>query len=270
MGRLDRALERIRTQEATRSGGDNSPQRHRRSASYVDPANDPIAGSLTNVRLNEEVLEDNHILNPGINPTVKTAYKMLRTRTLQRMRSNDWQVLAITSATQGDGKSITAINLAISLAGDVNHNVCLVDLDLRHSSVANYLGLRPKVGVSDCLARNVPVEDALLRTNIDRLVVLPNVRNIEHSSELISSPAMADLAAHLASDSNRIVIYDLPPLLAADDMLAFERFTDALLLVVSEGMTRRTDALKALELLENVNLIGVVLNRSDEKTAAYY
>ena len=195
---------------------------------------------------------------------------MLRTRTLQRMRSNDWQVLAITSATQGDGKSITSINLAISLAGDVNHNVCLADLDLRHSSISQYLGLTPKVGVSDCLANNVPVEQALLRTNIDRLVVLPNVRNVEDSSELISSPAMADLAAQLTSDPKRIVIYDMPPLLAADDMLAFQRFTDALLLVVSEGTTKRTDALKALELLDNVNLIGVVLNRSDQKTAAYY
>ena len=102
----------------------------------------------------------NHIITPRIEPVVQTAYKMLRTRILQRMRANMWQTIAVTSATQGDGKSISSVNLAISLAGDVNHNVCLVDLDLRHSSIASYLGLTPKLGVSDCLERQIPVEQA--------------------------------------------------------------------------------------------------------------
>ena len=212
----------------------------------------------------------NHIITKNIDPVIQTSYKMLRTRILQRMRTNGWQTIAVTSAAQGDGKSITSINLAISLAGDVNHNVCLVDLDLRHSSIASYLGLKPKRGLSDCLERQVPLEEALLKTDIDRLVVLPNVRTVTHSSELISSPNMHEIAAKLANDPKRIVVYDMPPLLAADDMLAFEPIVDSILLIVAEGTTRRTDTMKAFELLEDSNVIGTVLNRSDERTAAYY
>ena len=186
------------------------------------------------------------------------------------MRANGWRRLAITSSSQGDGKSLTAINLAISLAGDVNHNVCLVDLDLRHSSVARYLGIKSKFGTSECLEGKVPLSSVLVRPDIDRLVVLPNYKMQNHSSELISSPAMRQTADALSADPDRIVIYDMPPLLSADDVLAFAPFFDAVLLVVAERKTSRTDTMKALELLENANVLGTVLNRSDEKTAAYY
>lgn len=270
MGRLDKALERIKHEEPARIGAGSAGPNTKRLFSKVGPVEDPIAGDLTPAKVHPDVMYRNHVITSKIDPVIQTAYKMLRTRILQRMRANMWRTIAVTSAAQGDGKSISSLNLAISLAGDVNHNVCLVDLDLRHSSIANYLGLKPKHGISDCLERQVPVEEALLRTNIDRLVVLPNVRTVTHSSELISSPRMHEVAAKLASDPARIVVYDMPPLLAADDMLAFEPIVDSILLVVAEGRTRRTDTMKAFELLESSNVIGTLLNRSDERTAAYY
>lgn len=270
MGRIEKALERRRYDEPSVVSAGSAGTNTKRLFSKVGQVEDPIAGNLKHAKVNPDLMYKNHIITGQIDPVIQTAYKMLRTRILQRMRSNLWQTIAVTSAAQGDGKSISSLNLAISLAGDVNHNVCLVDLDLRHSSVANYLGLKPKHGISDCLERQVPVEEALLRTNIDRLVVLPNVRTVTHSSELISSPRMHEIAAKLASDPARIVVYDMPPLLAADDMLAFEPIVDSILLVVAEGTTRRTDTMKAFELLESSNVIGTVLNRSDERTAAYY
>ncbi|MDH3267126.1 MAG: CpsD/CapB family tyrosine-protein kinase [Gammaproteobacteria bacterium] len=270
MGRLSKALERRKYDEPARIAAAQAVPNTKHLFAEVGPVEDPIAGNLTQARLSPDVMYRNHIITRDIDPVIQTAYKMLRTRILQRMRTNMWQTIAVTSAAQGDGKSISSINLAISLAGDVNHNVCLVDLDLRHSSVANYLGLKPKLGISDCLERKVPVEDALVKTDIDRLVILPNVRTVTHSSELISSPKMHEIAAKLASDPARIVVYDMPPLLAADDMLAFEPIVDSILLVVAEGTTRRTDTMKAFELLEDSNVIGTVLNRSDERTAAYY
>ena len=270
MGRLDKALERIKHEGPTRIGAGSAAPNTKRLSRKIGPVEDPIAGNLTQAKVHPDVMYKSHIITGKIDPIIQTAYKMLRTRILQRMRANGWQTIAVTSAAQGDGKSISSLNLAISLAGDVNHNVCLVDLDLRHSSIANYLGLKPKHGISDCLERQVPVEEALIQTNIDRLVVLPNVRTVTHSSELISSPKMHEIAAKLASDPTRIVVYDMPPLLAADDMLAFEPIVDSILLVVAEGTTRRTDTMKAFELLEDSNVIGTVLNRSDERTAAYY
>jgi len=270
MGRLDKALERIKNEAPTRIVAGQAAPNTKRLFAELGPVEDPITGGLAQVKLNPDAMYRNHIITRDIDPVIQTAYKMLRTRILQRMRANMWQTIAVTSAAQGDGKSISSINLALSLAGDVNHNVCLVDLDLRHSSIANYLGLKPKLGISDCLEREVPVEDVLVKTNVDRLVILPNIRTVTHSSELISSPKMHEIAAKLASDPTRIVVYDMPPLLAADDMLAFEPVVDSILLIVSEGTTRRTDTMKAFELLEDSNVIGTVLNRSDERTAAYY
>ena len=81
---------------------------------------------------------------------------------------------------------------------------------------------------------------------------------------------MQDLSHKLSQDLARIIVYDMPPVLAADDMLAFAPNVDAVLFVAAKGNTVRTDVLKAYELLENVHIIGTVFNRSDEKTAAYY
>ena len=271
MGRLNKALERIRERGIANQASASQPPSRKNGPVLAAPTHaDPISPELSKVRLNRDHLAENHVITDAIDPAIRTSYKMLRTRILQRMRANGWRSIAITSATQGDGKTLTAINLAISLAGDVNHNVCLVDLDLRHSSVAKYLGIKPGKGMSDCLEGKSAVKSVLLRPNIDRLVILPNFKMQNHSSELISSPTMRSIAGALSTDPNRIVIYDMPPLLSADDVLAFEPFFDAVLFVVAERKTARTDAVKALELLENTNLLGTVLNRSDEKTAAYY
>lgn len=271
MGRLNKALERIRERgAANQTSAGRSPVQRNGSVVAARTHSDPITSEISKVSLNKDHLINHHVITDEIDPAIRTSYKMLRTRILQRMRTNGWRRLAVTSASQGDGKSLTAINLAISLAGDVNHNICLVDLDLRHSSVARYLGIKSKHGMSECLQGKVPLKSVLVKPNIDRLVVLPNYKMQNHSSELISSPAMRQTADALASDPNRIVIYDMPPLLSADDVLAFGPFFDAVLLVVAERKTARTDTMKALELLENTNVLGTVLNRSDERTAAYY
>lgn len=272
MGRINKALERIKDREKARSRApvgairENAGNIHRK----FEAADDVLGTSPTKVRLNMDHLAGNCIITEDMDPGARTAYKMLRTRLLQVMRTNNWQSIAVTSAAQGDGKTVTAINLAISISGDVNHNVCLVDLDLRRSSIAEYLGLNLKHGVSDCLRQNLPIAEAVIDPNIDRLLVLPNKTTLTHSSEILSSPTMRDFANDLRSDPSRIVIYDMPPVLAADDMLAFAPNIDAVLFVVAKGKTVRTDVMKAYELLEDVHIIGTVFNGSDEKSASYY
>ena len=81
---------------------------------------------------------------------------------------------------------------------------------------------------------------------------------------------MRAIADELVKGASRFVIYDMPPVLAADDVLAFGPLADAILFVTSEGKTSRTEVMKACELLDGTNIIGTVLNRSDEKTASYY
>lgn len=217
------------------------------------------------------VLRTHRVLGGIEEPSVLAAYKMLRTQVLQRMKEKKWQALAVTSARPGEGKTLTAINLAISLAREVNHTVLLVDLDLRNPSVHEYFGFQPEQGVSDIVLRGVPVAQVLFHPGIERLVVLPGCEAVAHSSEVLSSPAMLALVEDLKHRyPNRIVLFDLPPLLSADDAVAFAPHVDAVLLVVEEGKTTRDELTRAVAYLRNTELLGTVLNKSEESVAGYH
>jgi protein-tyrosine kinase len=220
-----------------------------------------------------DVMLKNRIVTSAQSPGVNSAYKMLRTRVLQRMRTNSWTRLAISSARPNAGKTLTAINTAISLSFEPNQRVVLVDLDLRRPTISRYLGIEQKYGLSDYLTKNIPIEKVIVRPNMDRLLIIPNFDSAEHSSEMLSSPKMVELVDRLSDPSNStIVIFDLPPLLDADDMLAFSPLFDALLLVVAQGETRRNELQRSFELLQDIDLLGVVLNksRSNEDAPGYY
>jgi capsular exopolysaccharide synthesis family protein len=214
------------------------------------------------VETDSNLLARNKIISNVSSDEMTGAYKLLRTQVLHRMRENNWKSLAITSPGEGEGRTLTAINLAISLARDVNHTVLLVDLDMRRPSVAKYLGFNPTAGIDDCLLDNVPVQEALFNPGIERLVVLPCRNPFNSSSELLSSPPMQKLAEELkARYPERLVIFDLPPLLARDDLLAFSPHIDAALLVACEGKTSKGDLQRAMEMLKVVNVLGTVLNQ---------
>lgn len=217
-----------------------------------------------------EVLRKNRVIAGIDDMSIKVAYKMLRTQVLQRMKSNDWNTLAITSPVSGEGKSLTAINLAISIAKELNHTVLLVDLDLHNPSIARYFGFGPDLGLCDYLLDDVPLTDILFTPGVDRLAVLPGGKPLTDSSELLSSPKMARLAQELKGRyAGRVVIYDMPPLLATDDMLAFAPHVDAALLVLQEGKTRKDELRRSMEMLEVVNVVGTVLNKAEQFAKAY-
>jgi capsular exopolysaccharide synthesis family protein len=199
------------------------------------------------------------------------SYKILRTRVQQRMEASLWHSIAVTAAEAGDGKTLTAINLAIALARDVNTWVFLVDLDLQHPRVAPYLGLRYDKGLSDYLAGQASFEDIVYEPGIERLAVIPNGKGLEQSSELLGSPRMFELNQALATESpRRIVIFDMPPLLLSDDVLRFLPNVDAVLFVVAEGKTPRAVLERARDTLPQNKLLGVVLNRSAEREISGY
>ena len=199
------------------------------------------------------------------------AYAILRTQILQRLREKQWNALAITSADAHEGKTLTAINLAISLAKEVDYTVLLVDANLRNPNIHSYFGINPEHGLSDYLTDDVPLPDLLIHpSGIGRFVILPGGRPLEHSSEMLNSPKMARLVEELKTRySSRIVLFDLPPLLSTADTLAFSPYVDAALLVIEEGRTSAHEIESATELLvQNTNLIGTVLNKSQPSRSA--
>ncbi len=218
-----------------------------------------------------EAMERNHILLRVHDVAISRAYKILRTRVLRRLSANNWATLGITGTAAGEGKSLTAVNLALALAQDVNTWVTLVDLDLQRPQLGSYLGMTYEHGLTDFLTGQVELEQIVYDIGVKRLAVIPNATSVESSSELLSSPRMADFVNALESQSpRRVVVYDLPPLMVTDDVLAFAPRVDAFLLVVSQGQTARRTLANAKEVLSELNLMGVVLNRSTERNDSPY
>jgi protein-tyrosine kinase len=122
----------------------------------------------------------------------------------------------------------------------------------------------------DYLNGDVPLVRAGVRPGIERLGVIMNDRPVANASELLSSPEMLGLIDEVKRGDDRIAIFDLPPVFAGDDVLAFAPLVDAVLIVLSQGTTKRTALGPLRELLQNVNVIGTVLNRSSERVAPYY
>jgi capsular exopolysaccharide synthesis family protein len=218
----------------------------------------------------ERVLAENRLIAAIPGHEFKDAYRMLRTRVLQSMRENHWTSVAITGPASGCGKTLTAVNLAISLAMEVTNTVLLVDLDLRKPSIHDYFGYQPECGLSDYLLHGVPIQQIMFTPSIERLVVLPGREAIENSSEMLRSPKMVALVSELKNRyPDRLVVYDLPPILAADDALSFAPYTDAMLLVAEAGGTSRDDLKKALEVLKSTPVIGTVLNKANTTRGGY-
>lgn len=210
-------------------------------------------------------LRQNRVITGEASDEYARAYKVLRTQVSQRMRSQGWRTLAVTSPGPGDGKTLTAINLSISLALEANQTVLLVDADLRQPSIHTYFGFDVEFGLRDYLQDGVPLEQILVHPEIRRLVVLPGGAPLVNSSEMLAAPVMLRLVQEVKRRyPSRMIVFDLPPVLTTDDVLAFAPYVDAALLVVEDGKTLREDAARAADLLQaaNHNLIGTVLNKS--------
>lgn len=190
------------------------------------------------------------------------AYRILRTQVMLRMRENGWNLLGITSPGRGEGKSLTAVNLAVSLAMESSQTVLLVDADLRSPSVHKCFDLPADSGLADHLVDQTPLADLLIHPGIPRLVLLPGGRAVQGSSELLTSPAMCALVADLKHRyTSRVILFDLPPLLSGADVLAFSPLLDAILLVVEAGRTQAEEIERSLAFLAGVPVIGTVLNK---------
>ena len=203
--------------------------------------------------------------------TAAAAYRVLRTRILQRTRANQWHTIGVTSPGQGDGKSTTALNLALSIARERNNNVFLVDLDMRNPKVCEYLGATPPVDINRYLSGEARAEDVLFSIGIDNLTLAGTITSTEHASELLASGRVEELFGYIRSVAPEpIVLVDLPPLLSTDDALVVAPKVDACLLVLAEGKSKRDGAAKALELLSEFKLAGIVLNRSRSSVVKDY
>lgn len=198
------------------------------------------------------------------------AYRMLRTQVLSKLRQNGWTTVGVTSAGPGQGKSLTAANLAISIARNVNHTVLLADFDLRRPNVRNMFNYEREGGLIDVIEHDKPVEEVLFTPDINGLVVLPGGEPVDESSEVLGTAQTANLVQEMRERyKSRVIIFDLPPMLVTDDVFEVLPQIESLLFVVEEGKTKREEVTRCMDLLRGQNLIGTILNKSRDKMSSY-
>jgi protein-tyrosine kinase len=216
------------------------------------------------VEIAPHVLERHRVAAVANNATTD-AFRMLRTQVLMQMRQNGWQTLAVTSPNKGAGKSTVALNLAISFAMELDYTALLVDADLRDPDLRKMLELEPGPGLADYLVGKAVLEDLLIHPLVGNLVVLPGGEPVANTSELMRSPMMAELVRELRGRyPDRLIVFDVPPILSGADTLALSTHMDATILLVEECKTARDDIERSCDLLRHSNLMGIVLNKSRE------
>jgi non-specific protein-tyrosine kinase len=201
------------------------------------------------------------------------SYKVLRTRLLQKVGEKGGTTIMITSALPGEGKTLTAVNLSLTCAKEFNQTVMLVDSDLHKQSVHECLGFESNRGLADYLLNGTSLGDLIVWPGVEKFTVISGGRAVTTSSELLGSPRMKGLVKDLRSRyPDRYVIFDVPPVLAGADALAFAPQMDHIILVVRAGSTSIEDVKLALELLPREKMLGVVLNRVEKAdvTGRYY
>jgi len=261
MDRISKAVERARRER----------NKEKKVAPVLEDADQIQYIKTQSTRLSQALLRENRVLLDDDNDEFSHAFKVLRTRVWQKMKDEGWNSVAITSCNPNEGKTLTSINLALSLAMmKVNHSVLLVDLDLRRPSISKRLGLNTDYGLSDYLEDGVPLDKILVNPGIGRFVILPGNKQIKNSSEIIASVRMEHLVQDFKTRyPSRLVVFDLPPLLASDDVLVFLPYVDAVLLVIEEGKTVIEDVKRAVQILGPEKLLGTVLNKSEDVVSTY-
>jgi len=205
----------------------------------------------------------NPMLVAGLAPASPAAeqYRTLRTRLGQAEGTSALRSVLITSPQKGEGKSITAANLALTMAQELQRRVVIVEADLRKPSLQHIFGLPPGPGLAEFLSGAAELKDVMKSLADHHLTVIPGGRAPMNPAELLGSTAMRRLVDHLRTRFDKVIL-DTPPVLPLADVAVLAPLVDGILMVVRAGFTTRPAIENALRCFDSSRLIGVVLNES--------
>jgi exopolysaccharide/PEP-CTERM locus tyrosine autokinase len=239
----------------------------------------PQAAPIKRIELNLEAIAASGLLVPhAMRSQLADEFRVIKRPLIANAMGksgvpiNNGNLIMVTSALPGEGKSFTAINLAISIAMELDNTVMLVDADVARPSVLNMLGLPPAPGLLDVVAKNsVDISSVLMRTNIEKLSILPSGTQHPRATELLASDAMVRLLDDMASRySDRIIIFDSPPLLLTTESRVIATHMGQVIMVVNAGNTAQAAVLQAVATIEACPVKMMVLNQSRQAASDGY
>lgn len=271
MERIKQAIEKVKQSSQDSA---NRPIDSARVA--VPPAPTLDVGSISYertrvVQLDRKHLEKHRIVALNKSDLNSLSFDLLRTQVLQKMDQNGLRTLAIVSPVPGCGKTVVAINLAMSIAHHTQKTAMLVDFDLRKPKIAEYLGIATHTSFNEVLEGKAQISDVMVNPGIPQLVVIPVGRSIKKSAETMASDKVKSIISEVRDRyKDRVVIFDLPPLLNVDDAIAVLPQIDCVLMVVGNGMVTKQEMEASLHLLRATDLLGVILNKAEIQQRRYY
>ena len=253
------------TEPPVRKRLNKQPAENRTISGAISSLLDVVPLKITNLMLATAREEKNAVVEE---------YNKLRSTIIALTKGEKFHnTIMVTSTVSEEGKSMTALNLAISLAKEQDHTVLLVDTDLRRPSVHKYLDIEPEIGLVHCLRDNVPLENALIKTGVGKLVILPAGEAVKDPVDMLSSNRMRGIIKELKERyPERYVIFDTPPAMPFADAGVLANMVDATLYVVREGKAKIEDVHKVIDDFKQHNLLGVVYNDAHTllKRQSYY
>jgi len=276
MNTIEKALQKQRENQrgvkSSRNGASGAVDRY-----SAQPSAGLSSANFHEIDLNR--LEDMGMLVPANGRSmIAEEYRAIKAPILanafdEKARSDEnSNVVMVTSALPGEGKSFTSICLAMSIAMELERTVLLVDADLSRSSVTKYLGIDVVVGLVDYLLEpEKKLEEVLIKTNVSNLTILPSGRPHQHATELLASDTMKQLTQELADRyPDRVIVIDTPPLLVTSESKVLAGLAGQILVVVEAFKTAQSTLDDALGLLdENMN-VGLILNKNRTTNSGGY
>jgi protein-tyrosine kinase len=269
MENIRQAIERAKGRPQPQSATGFEPPRQRAGHFGDTPQ---IRERIEEVELDSAFLQSQRLVTYDGEDPRSRSFDMLRTEVLRSMDLKGWKTLAVTSPTPNCGKTLTAINLALSIARQPERRVLLVDLDLRKPRIATCLGLKCKEGgVVGIIEGRIDLHSAIVRAWVgdSRLEVLPTMP-ASNSSDLVGSAAMRLFLEEITRPSqSQIVILDLPPLLTGHDVISILPQVDCVLPVAAVGTTKVSEIQECYNHLFETNVVRFVLNKVPESIDTY-
>jgi protein-tyrosine kinase len=268
IGLIERAAALLRQRDATEPD------------SSIDYPEAPIASPAAP----QLILDRGRLANFGIAlPSSARSRTVEEFRLVKRNLINAWsqsdligdrrssRLIMVTSARPGEGKTFSALNLALAFASERDVKALLVDVDTQHPGLPKILGVSRELGLVDVLAGNIDISEALIQTNIANLTILLAGRGGPHVPELLSSRGMGALMSALTQRlADRFIIIDTPPCMASSDAAALAPLVGQIVFVVEAHNTQQAEIEAALTTLSACPRISLLLNKSDTLASEHF